>query len=105
MENIKNVGSTVVMCKNTIGFMACRDDIVVLGSLMKFDKFGKRVTDSSEVQIFNGLCPELLNELESLEIENFSVRKITDMIFSENSGKAFGLLFKMAKSQKGGLTA
>ena len=79
---MENAATKVLMCKNTIGFMVCRDDIVVLGSLMKFDKFGKRITDSSEVQIFNGLGPELLNELESLEIENFSVRKITDMIFS-----------------------
>ena len=105
MKNLKNVENRVVMCKKAIGFMVCRDDIIVLGSLMKFDKFGKRVTDSSEVQIFNGLGPELLNELESLEIENFSVRKIADMISSENSGKSFGLLFKMAQSQKGGLTA
>ena len=72
---------------------------------MKFDKFGRRVTGSSNVQIFNGLSPELFNELESLGIENSSVRIIADMVSSENSGKAFGLLFKMAKSQKGGLTA
>ena len=100
-----NAPTKVLMCKNAIGFMACKDYIIVLGSLIKFDKSGKRVTDSSEVQIFNGLSPELLNELESLEIENFSVQKIIDMISSENSGKSFGLLFKMAKSQKGGLTA
>ena len=100
-----NAATTVVMCKNMIGFMACRDDIVVLGSLMKFDKLGRRVTDSSNIQIFNGLSLELLNELENLGIENPSVQIIADMVSSENSGKAFGLLFKLAKSQKEGLTA
>ena len=72
---------------------------------MKFDKFGRRVTGSSNVQIFNGLSPELFNELESLGIENSSVRIIADMVSSENSGKAFGLLLKMAKSNQGGMAA
>ena len=72
---------------------------------MKFDKFGRRVNGSSNVQIFNGLSPELLNEFRDLGIENSSVRTIADMVSSENSGKAFGLLLKMAKSQQGGLAA
>ena len=72
---------------------------------MKFDKYGRRVTGSSNVQIFNGLSPELFSELESLGIENSSVRTIADMVSEENSGKAFGLLLKMAKSQQGGITA
>ena len=72
---------------------------------MKFDKFGTRVIGSSNVQIFNGLSPELLNEFRDLGIKNSSVRTIADMVSSENSGKAFGLLLKMAKSQQGGLTA
>ena len=72
---------------------------------MKFDKFGRRVTVSSNVQIFNGLSPELLSELESLGIENSSVLTIADMVSEENSGKAFGLLLKMAKSQQGGMSA
>jgi len=72
---------------------------------MKFDKFGRRVNGSSNVQIFNGLSPELLNEFRDLGIENSSVRTIADMVSSENSGKAFGLLLKIAKSQQGGLTA
>ena len=49
---------------------------------MKFDKFGRRVTGSSNVQIFNGLSPELFSELESLGIENSSVRTIADMVSS-----------------------
>jgi hypothetical protein len=72
---------------------------------MKFDKFGRRVTGSSNVQIFNGLSPELFSELESLGIENSSVRTIADMVSEENSGKAFGLLLKMAKSQQGDMAA
>ena len=72
---------------------------------MKFDKFGRRVNGSSNVQIFNGLSPELLNEFRDLGIENSSVRTIADMVTLKNSGKAFGLLLKIAKSQQGGLTA
>lgn len=72
---------------------------------MKFDKFGRRVTGASNVPIFNGLSPELLNKLENLGIENSSVRTIADMVSVEHSGKAFDLLLKMAKSQQGGLTA
>ena len=72
---------------------------------MKFDKFGTRVIGSSNVQIFNGLSPELLNEFRDLGIKNSSVHTIADTAALKNSGKAFSLLLKITKSQQGGLTA
>ena len=97
-----NAPTKVLMCKSAIGFMDCKDDLTVLNSLIKSDKFGKMTSNSSNIQIFNGLSSELLSELETLEIKNFSVENIADMVTSGNSS---GLLFKMTKSQKGGLTA
>ena len=72
---------------------------------MKFDKFGTRVIGSSNVQIFNGLSPELLNEFRDLGIKNSSVHTIADTATLKNSGKAFSLLLKITKSQQGGLAA
>ena len=100
-----NASTKVLMCKNAIGFMDCKDDLTVLDSLIKSDKFGKMTSNSSNILIFNRLSSELLSELETLEIENFSVQNIADMLTSENSANSSGSLFKMIKSQKGGLTA
>ncbi|MCH7560814.1 MAG: hypothetical protein IIC67_05510 [Thaumarchaeota archaeon] len=65
---------------------------------MKFDGNGRRVRGYSNVQTFNGLSPELSSELTSLGIENSSLSVIADMTSSENSGKAFEIILKMARS-------
>jgi hypothetical protein len=46
-----------------------------------------------------------LNEFTSLGIENTSITTIADMVSLENSGKAFDILLKIAKSHQGGLAA
>jgi hypothetical protein len=69
---------------------------------MKFDKYGRRVRDSSYVQIFDGLSPEISSELSSLGIESSSLSVIADMVSSENSGNAFEIILKMARSQCSG---
>jgi len=66
---------------------------------MKFDKFGRRVKGSSSIQTFNELSPELLGKFASLGIENSSLSVIADMVASEDSGKAFEIILRMAKSQ------
>jgi hypothetical protein len=66
---------------------------------MKFDKNGRRVSGSVSVQILNGLSPELSGEFTSLGIENSSLSVIADMVSVEDSGKAFEIILKMAKSQ------
>ena len=66
---------------------------------MKFDENGRRVSGSVSVQILNGLSPELSGEFTSLGIENSSLSVIADMVSVDNSGKAFEIILKMAKSQ------
>jgi len=66
---------------------------------MKFDKFGRRVRGSSSVQTFNGLSPELSDEFTALGVKNSSLGVIADMVSAENSGKAFEIILRMAKSQ------
>jgi len=66
---------------------------------MKFDENGRRVSGSASVQILNGLSPELSGEFTSLGIENSSLSVIADMVSVEDSGKAFEIILKMAKSQ------
>ena len=66
---------------------------------MKFEKFGRRVSDSSSIQTFDGLSPELVSEFTSLGVENSSLSVIADMVSVDNSGKAFEIILKMAKSQ------
>ena len=66
---------------------------------MKFDKYGRRVKSSSSIQTFNGLSPELLDEFTSLGIDNSSLRVIEDMTSSKDSGKAFEIILKIARSQ------
>lgn len=66
---------------------------------MKFDKFGRRVSGSSSIQTFNGLSPELVGEFASLGIKNSSLSVIADMVSAENSGKAFEIILRMAKSK------
>ncbi len=66
---------------------------------MKFNQYGRRVRGSSNVQSFNGLNPDMVRELGNLGIENSSLSVIADMISSEESGKVFGIILKMARSQ------
>jgi hypothetical protein len=66
---------------------------------MKFDKFGRMVRGSSNVQTFNGLSPELVGEFTSLGVETSSLGVIVDMVSVEDSGKAFEIILKIAKSQ------
>ena len=66
---------------------------------MKFDKNGRRVSGSTSVQILNGLSPELSGEFASLGVEHSSLSVIADMVSVEDSGKAFEIILKMAKSQ------
>ncbi len=71
---------------------------------MKFDKYGRRVRDSSYVQIFDGLSPELLDEFASLGIKNSSLSVIGDMVSEGDSGKAYEIILKMARSQNPGFS-
>lgn len=66
---------------------------------MKFDNFGRRVKGSSSIQTFNGLSPELLGEFASLGIKNSSLGVIGDMVSEGDSGKAYEIILKMARSQ------
>jgi hypothetical protein len=66
---------------------------------MKFDENGRRVSGSASVQILNGLSPELVGEFTSLGVTTSSLGVITDMVSAENSGKAFEIILRMAKSQ------
>jgi len=69
---------------------------------MKFDENGRRVRASLSIQTFNGLSPELLDEFTSLGIDNSSLRVIEDMTSSKDSGKAFEIILKIARSQNKG---
>jgi len=67
---------------------------------MKFDKYGRRVQSFSNVSSFDGLTPEINEELRRLGIENSSIRVILDISNPEKSVAVFKMILKIAKAQQ-----